>query len=308
MAGEKILIVEDEVEDHARLEALMRDCGFEVVGAARATDEAIPMALRYNPDVVLMDIRIPRKFQQHAPSGDIGPQEGVYAAEEILRSHNASIVFVTSSPPSDLLMEKVAAVSPTALFINKPFTNDQMIGSVKLAIRRRSPPKDQAPSSTKNIFVCYAHEDLDIEKEMRTFLGPMGATGMTLWDDSQLRPGDNWKNRIMTAIAEANAAVVLVSMPFMGSPFIRDFELAELLWKERERGMVVIPVFVGPVPYVLVQKTHLDQFQALNAPEDPLRGWSRFERQKDAWTPLCERLFDRLEGSTAAHLSVGPKK
>ena len=56
----KVLIVDDQVLIRAGIAAILRAApGYEVVGEARDGDEAVTMAELTEPDVVLMDIRMP---------------------------------------------------------------------------------------------------------------------------------------------------------------------------------------------------------------------------------------------------------
>ena len=56
----KILIVDDDAEIRHLLRTLFEVNGFDVVGEAADGIEAIPLALRYEPDFVILDYRMPR--------------------------------------------------------------------------------------------------------------------------------------------------------------------------------------------------------------------------------------------------------
>jgi len=55
----KVLIVDDESLARERLAALLRECGAEVAGEAGDGRAAVEAVARLNPDVVLLDIRMP---------------------------------------------------------------------------------------------------------------------------------------------------------------------------------------------------------------------------------------------------------
>jgi DNA-binding response OmpR family regulator len=285
MSGERALIVEDEVAMSARpLKVLLVGAGYTVVGIARATDEAVSMTKTHRPDVVLMDVKLPPARGVKAKE-----DEGIRTVQQIVAVHDPTIVFVTSMPATDELMQAVATASRDAIFVQKPYTDGQMLACVKLATLRRHP--------SKRVFVCYSHQDADLEREMQEFLGPMARQGMTFWDDTRLEPGERWQERIMQEIARADAAVLLVSTPFIGSRFITEFELPALLKAQQDRGLEVILVHLGPVVPLLLGE--LAGFQGVNAPDKPMRGWKRLRRQRDGWVPLCERLLNVLKHRTA---------
>jgi CheY-like chemotaxis protein len=56
----KILIVDDDPEIRHLLVTLFEVDGFEVVGEAADGVEAVPLALKHEPDFVILDYRMPR--------------------------------------------------------------------------------------------------------------------------------------------------------------------------------------------------------------------------------------------------------
>ena len=56
----KILIVDDDPEIRHVLRALFEFDGFEVVGTATDGVEALPLAIKHEPDFVVLDYRMPR--------------------------------------------------------------------------------------------------------------------------------------------------------------------------------------------------------------------------------------------------------
>jgi DNA-binding NarL/FixJ family response regulator len=56
----RVLIVDDDVPTRVGLRAILGSAGdIEVVGEASAGDDAVAMAARLSPDIILMDIRLP---------------------------------------------------------------------------------------------------------------------------------------------------------------------------------------------------------------------------------------------------------
>jgi DNA-binding NarL/FixJ family response regulator len=83
------------VDDQASFRALVRDlvalaCDFEVLGEANCGEEAVALAAELQPDLVLMDIRMP----------GLG---GIAAADVIKgRSPETVVVLVSTTAPDDL--------------------------------------------------------------------------------------------------------------------------------------------------------------------------------------------------------------
>jgi CheY-like chemotaxis protein len=104
-AATDVLIIEDEPIIAMDLEGLVASCGHRVVGVANTEAEAIEMAGRTRPGLILADINL-------GAGGD-----GTSAVAAILRHHYAPVIFVTAYPERLLTGE---AVEP-AFVITKPF-------------------------------------------------------------------------------------------------------------------------------------------------------------------------------------------
>ena len=104
-AATDVLIIEDEPIIAMDLEELVQSCGHRVVGLASTEAEAIALAKRTRPGLILADINL-------GLGGD-----GTSAVAAILRSHYAPVIFVTAYPERLLTGE---AIEP-AFVITKPF-------------------------------------------------------------------------------------------------------------------------------------------------------------------------------------------
>jgi CheY-like chemotaxis protein/DNA-directed RNA polymerase specialized sigma24 family protein len=104
-AATDVLIIEDELIIAMDLEELVQSCGHRVVGVAASEAEAIEIAKRTRPGLILADINL-------GVGGD-----GTSAVSAILRSHYAPVIFVTAYPERLLTGE---AIEP-AFVITKPF-------------------------------------------------------------------------------------------------------------------------------------------------------------------------------------------
>lgn len=100
-----VLIIEDEPIIAMDLEQLVAGCGHRVIGVATSETEAVEMAQRHKPGLILADINL-------GLGGD-----GTSAVARILSSHYAPVIFVTAYPERLLSGE---ALEP-AFVITKPF-------------------------------------------------------------------------------------------------------------------------------------------------------------------------------------------
>jgi hypothetical protein len=58
------------------------------------------------------------------------------------------------------------------------------------------------------VFISYSHQDKAALELLQTFLRPFVRSGaVPLWDDTQIRPGDDWKRGIEQALSAAKEAI-----------------------------------------------------------------------------------------------------
>ncbi len=135
------------------------------------------------------------------------------------------------------------------------------------------------------VFISYSHADRRWLKELQTHLMPyLRSTMMTVWDDSQIRAGEMWKESIEKALASAKVAVLLVSPAFLASRFIAESELPPLLDAAKNEGVTILWV---PVRFSSYARTPIAGYQAAHSPEKPLASLSAAARDK-ALVRICE--------------------
>lgn len=284
MANERILIVEDNVALEARpWETVLKAQGYKVVGIAETEEDAVKMALRHKPSVVLMDIWLPDS------RGKIDRQAGLRAAREIRAATGAQIVFVTGHLLDPKTLSE-AHKTPDCQFLVKPVRREQLLGLIQLALARAKRSTKRSAKRAGLVFVCYSHKDKKYADEMMQFLRPLKKLGISTWIDSQIKPSQKWEVEIKHALAKAKAAVCLVSPSFVNSEFITELELPTLLQAEAERGLRVYPVYVHFVPKVILKPMRLLDFQGINDPDDPIDQWPPAQRNQDCWGILCKWL------------------
>ncbi len=108
----KLLIVEDELWEVEYTKIVLQGLGYEFCEPVATGEEAIACAMRENPDVILMDIRL------------IGGIDGIEAAREIRTCQDIPIIFVTGYALDDV-RERAMALNPLA-FLEKPISREQI--------------------------------------------------------------------------------------------------------------------------------------------------------------------------------------
>lgn len=126
------------------------------------------------------------------------------------------------------------------------------------------------------IFVCYSHQDKRFRKQLETHLrSVVGDRDLDVWVDTQIGVGQPWREEIVKALAAADVAILLVSADFRASKFIAQAELPAILRAAQDRGLRIVPIYVGRTNLSGLGFTEL---QGPNAPDRPLNLMDRARR------------------------------
>jgi len=115
----KVLVIEDEAIIAMNLSTIVQEMGHAVTGIAATRSEAVSLALRDRPDLILADIQLADR------------SSGIDAVNDILSQFNAlPVIFITAFPERLLTGTRP---EPTFL-ITKPFTEEQIYSAVSQAM------------------------------------------------------------------------------------------------------------------------------------------------------------------------------
>jgi two-component system, response regulator PdtaR len=116
----RALIVEDEIMIALDLEDAMADLGFEVCALVPSDRRARLVAMRDQPDVVLVDVCLE------------GGREGIETARWLREVCGASIVFVTGCNDGDTV-KRIEERVPGAPVVAKPVYREQLASAIASA-------------------------------------------------------------------------------------------------------------------------------------------------------------------------------
>ena len=117
-AAAQVMTVEDDPIVRADLRLVLEDAGFGVCADARDGIEAVELARIHTPDVIVLDLGLPRL-------------DGVEATRQILRERDVPIIALTGRSTS-LAMEAMEAGAVT--FLRKPFVERELVDTVTTAL------------------------------------------------------------------------------------------------------------------------------------------------------------------------------
>ena len=116
-----VVVAEDEAVNRMDLVAMLEDNGYEVVGQAANGEEAVELTRKYRPDVVCMDVKMPR-------------MDGITAAGIICDENIAPVVMLTAFSQTDLV--KKATGAGAMAYVTKPYEESKLLPTLEVAMGR----------------------------------------------------------------------------------------------------------------------------------------------------------------------------
>jgi len=117
----RVLVAEDEALIRLDLVELLNDEGYEVVGQAGDGEAAVAMARDLRPDLVVMDVKMPK-------------MDGISAAEVIAAERIAPVVMLTAFSQRELV-ERANEAGAMA-YVVKPFDASDVVPAIEIAMAR----------------------------------------------------------------------------------------------------------------------------------------------------------------------------
>jgi len=122
-APTRVLVIEDEPVIAMDVSGIVESLGHEVIGVASRQAEAVELARRHQPGLVLADVQL--------QDGD----SGILAVQEIMRSMDAPVIFVTGFPERLLTGDRVEP----AFIVTKPFDPETLKVAIVQALSFSTP-------------------------------------------------------------------------------------------------------------------------------------------------------------------------
>jgi len=153
----------------------------------------------------------------------------------------------------------------------------ETVNVLELIDETHLPEKPREKSSSKNtIFISYSHNDEIWKDKLIKHLKVLQRQNMlNIWDDRQLKAGDQWFEKIKNALNEATVAVMMVSADFLDSNFILSEEVPVLLKKREREGLRIVPIIIKPCVWQAIG--WLSKMQAVPKDGVPLMKYSEYE-------------------------------
>ncbi len=119
----RLLIAEDEAIIRLDLKEMLEEEGYEVVGEAADGEAAIRLARENDPDLVIMDVKMPG-------------MDGLAAAEKIVAEQLSAVLILTAFSQRDLVQR--AAEAGAMGYLVKPFQKTDLMPAIDIALARHA--------------------------------------------------------------------------------------------------------------------------------------------------------------------------
>ena len=116
----RVVVAEDEALIRMDVVATLQEAGYQVVGEAADGEEAVRLAIELVPDLMIMDIKMPKL-------------DGISAAEKISEL-KIPVVLLTAFSQADLV--KRAADAGAMAYVTKPFKPSDLLPAIQIALSR----------------------------------------------------------------------------------------------------------------------------------------------------------------------------
>jgi len=137
----RILVAEDEALIRMDLVEMLQEAGYEVVAQATNGEEAIALATEHQPDLAILDVKMPIL-------------DGISAAEKIISI--APVLMLTAFSQRELVDR--ARDAGVMAYVVKPFTISDLVPAIEIAFSRHTQMKSLADE------VADLHERLETRK------------------------------------------------------------------------------------------------------------------------------------------------
>ncbi|SNU00710.1 response regulator receiver and ANTAR domain protein [Ruaniaceae bacterium KH17] len=117
----RVVVAEDEPLIRLDIVESLKDAGYDVVGEAGDGATAVRLVAELEPDVVVMDVKMPE-------------MDGITAAEKIMEDRACAVVMLTAFSQTDLV-ERARDAGAMA-YVVKPFTPSDLLPALEIAVSR----------------------------------------------------------------------------------------------------------------------------------------------------------------------------
>ena len=119
--GVRVVIAEDEAIVRLDLKEILEEEGYEVVGETGRGDEAVTLVRDLEPDLAILDIKMPG-------------MDGLSAARDIIADERCAVIILTAFSQRNLIDD--ARNAGVMSYLIKPFQRSELVPAIEVALGR----------------------------------------------------------------------------------------------------------------------------------------------------------------------------
>lgn len=117
----RVLVVDDESLIRMDITEMLEDAGYDVVAEGENGEQAIELARKYSPDVIVMDVKMP-------------VMDGISASKVIADEEIAPVILLTAFSQEDIVDK--ATDAGVIAYLVKPIREEQLFPAIRVAVQR----------------------------------------------------------------------------------------------------------------------------------------------------------------------------
>lgn len=139
--------------------------------------------------------------------------------------------------------------------------------------------------------IIYSSSDRMFRDELELHLSPLVDLGfIDLWSDKDIAPGENWDNSITENIHSTNIFILLISIDFYNSIYIRKKELRISIDKHKDGNAILIPIITRDCCWESFP--YLRNLQILPPGAVPISDVKMWGSRDKAWTVCVKKISE----------------
>src|SRR5215469_4726209 len=173
MTPSRILIVEDDRVVARDIQQQLSKIGHTVVGITPRGEDVVPLAIQWQPNLVLMDIRLE------------GGTDGIDAAQQLRERCGIPVIYLTAYADDQTLRR--AGITEPFGYLLKPFESSQLRTAIEMALYKYAAERKLRESERRYAVTLSSIGDAVIatdEKLLVTFMNPVAET-LTGWSRTE---------------------------------------------------------------------------------------------------------------------------
>lgn len=142
-------------------------------------------------------------------------------------------------------------------------------------------------------FIIYSSKDRELRQQLESHLQALvDLKWIALWSDKEIAPGERWDTAIKNQLAQADLFLMLVSVDFYNSGYIREEEFKTAVERMERGDSIVVPIIARPCDWEVYPV--IKDLQVLPPGGEAVTDTDHWKDREKAWTIVAKKLRERI--------------